>query len=537
MIEALAGAGTDELVERRAAVAGVDAVQQATAFPDAAADRDLAEHDLENLLAADLHARVLVDDRGERSRRLVANVEARIVEPEHQAARRALGHADREHAREPPAYRKILVGIEQRVDELTDVLLGHLPQREHRVLGDRIPGEQRDDVRDECGFHAFVSREHVDDARAIARPQCEDVAHIRIERCGIDGAARRGGRRGRADRGAGAVRSREEQSSRLSVAHRRVGSIGAARALGQIDEAVRQRAEVAAIQTARREQRADRAQDRQRENRGGLRRRRQLDHQPDEAAADPIAQAIESDVDERFGRALFVGGNRRVEQLVSGAEERAAEDRLSAAREDQAAEARRDEAGEAAGEQRAGRRARGHRQPEALEDGARGRRLQRERQQTRRRVIQREKAQQIVAASEGVDRLRLEQIVDERRAGRPQEHKRRERPQVRRLAQDAQRGSRGCRRGAVVDRTDRAGRRADRGPSDEPCAEELEQREQRQHGRRADERGDALRGERAQQSAERPGGGDMPVSLLRRPRVESLAGDQPEPRREQRPRG
>src|SRR4029077_18369447 len=71
--EALAGARAHELIERREAVGGVDAVEQAPALPDAAADRDLAEHDGEDLLLVDLHARVLLDDRRQRAGRLVSD--------------------------------------------------------------------------------------------------------------------------------------------------------------------------------------------------------------------------------------------------------------------------------------------------------------------------------------------------------------------------------------------------------------------------------------------------------------------------------
>ena len=53
-----------ELVERRVAVAGVEAVEQPPALPDGAAHGDLAQHDLEDPLAVDLDPRVLLDNRG-----------------------------------------------------------------------------------------------------------------------------------------------------------------------------------------------------------------------------------------------------------------------------------------------------------------------------------------------------------------------------------------------------------------------------------------------------------------------------------------
>ena len=78
---------------------------------------------------------------------------------------RALRHADREHARQPAADGERLVGVEQRVDELADAFFGDLAQRPHRVLGDRIPGEQRDHVRNQRGGSPSSSRSTAEDAR------------------------------------------------------------------------------------------------------------------------------------------------------------------------------------------------------------------------------------------------------------------------------------------------------------------------------------------------------------------------------------
>ena len=67
--------------------------------------------------------------------------------------------------------------------------------------------------------------------------------------------------------------------------------------------------------------------------------------EPHQAAADAVAKAVEADIDQRLRGALFAGRNRRVEQLVAGAEQRAAEHRFAAARDQQAAEPGRDQAG------------------------------------------------------------------------------------------------------------------------------------------------------------------------------------------------
>ena len=48
--------------------------------------------------------------------------------------------------------------------------------------------------------------------------------------------------------------------------------------------------------------------------------RDERDDDPNQPAAERIAEAIERDVDDRLGRPLFRGGQRRVEELVAGAE-------------------------------------------------------------------------------------------------------------------------------------------------------------------------------------------------------------------------
>ena len=95
--------------------------------------------------------RILLDDRGQRSRRLATDVEPEVVEAEHEAVGGALRHAHREHARQAAADGELLVRIDQGVDQLADPLLRHLPEREHGVVGDRIPRQQRNRVRDEAG--------------------------------------------------------------------------------------------------------------------------------------------------------------------------------------------------------------------------------------------------------------------------------------------------------------------------------------------------------------------------------------------------
>ena len=68
------------------------------------------------------------------------------------------------------------------------------------------------------------------------------------------------------------------------------------------------------------------------------------EQQSNDAAAHGIAQAIQADVDDRLGGALLRGRDRRVEELVARAEQRAAEYRFAAAGDHRALEAGRDQA-------------------------------------------------------------------------------------------------------------------------------------------------------------------------------------------------
>src|SRR5205814_1367937 len=102
------------------------------------------------------------------------------------------------------------------------------------------------------------------------------------------------------------------------------------------------------------------------------------------------------------------GRNRRVEQLVPGAEERAAEDRLSGSCRDGGLETWSDETGDACDERRNGRRAGRHRQSQPLQRDATGRRLNGKGDHADGRVVEGEKAEQAISASKVGDRLHLE---------------------------------------------------------------------------------------------------------------------------------
>ena len=69
---------------------------------------------------------------------------------------------------------------------------------------------------------------------------------------------------------------------------------------------------------------------------------------------------------------------------------------------------------------------------------------------------------------------------------------------------------------------------------DLPRAEDIERGQNGQHGRDAEHRRDALGEQRAEQAPERAGTLNLTEALLRRSRIEALAGDQPEPGAEHR---
>ena len=123
-----------------------------------------------------------------------------------------------------------------------------------------------------------------------------------------------------------------------------------------------------------------------------------------------------------------------------------AKHRLGAARGGDGPESRVDQPDHAAGQQRPRRRAGRRGQAEPLQHEAARRHLDDEGDEAGRRVVGREEAQQVFAAPEGLDRLDLEEIVEQRGAGRAEQDQRGEIPQVRRLGDDAEAGARGRRR-------------------------------------------------------------------------------------------
>ena len=184
---------------------------------------------------------------------------------EHQAVGRALRHAHREHARQPAPDGEVLVRIDQRVDQLADPLFGDLPQREHGVVGDRIPGQQRDDVRHEARPAAHppaTAPPRRGRGCASAAPGCPECP---------DRAGRRGALWRRADR-SGAT---WPVGASRCVAHQRpvraVFASDRSTPPARLRRLVLERADVAAVQTAGGDDGARRADDGEPEDRRGLR--------------------------------------------------------------------------------------------------------------------------------------------------------------------------------------------------------------------------------------------------------------------------
>ena len=355
----------------------------------------------------------------------------------------------------------------------------------------------------------------------------------------LDGTARDAdattGRRSsaRADGGPAADRAHHHRARRQILDVREIQFQGA------VQQAPLERLDVAVVEAAREEQRDAGAADRDRQDRGILARRREQDqHQLNHAAAHRVAKAIDADVDQRLRGPAFGRRHRRVEQLVGGAEERPAKHRFAAARRHQARQPRRDQTGDAANEDGDRRRAGRRRQAKPFEREPRGRRLEREREETRRRVIEREEPDQAFAAAEGGHRLRLEQVI---RAARRRACPSRTRPArfrrygASRSTRSPGRGDSGARSGAtstaraaVARAYDTASRRITQ------AQRQAGGGQHRQHRRHAEHDPDPLGDEPAHQTAERSGPGDLAEALLGRVRIEPFGGNEPEAGAEQR---
>ncbi len=528
--ETLAGASLHELVDVRLPVRLVHAIEQAVTGPDRPADGHLPQDHCVDALGVEADSRVFLLDRRQRPAALEPDLEPLVVEPEQQTVGRALRHADREHAREPPAHGERLVGIEQRVDELADALLRHLAQRVDRVLRYRVPCEQRDDVRHERRRHTVLGAQHRHDPIALTRTQREDLVDLRVD--ALRNRRRHMDlRRQPLPRQGAAHRPQHDRTRRQVLDLREIELDGA------VQQAALQRVHVAAIQAAGDDERQRRTGDGHEEDDVVLRGGREQQHHLHDAAAERVAEAVDADVDERLRRTLFSHRDRRVEELVPRPVQRTAEYRFPAARRRGAGEPRRQQAADTAGQQRERRRTGTDGKAELFERHPARRGLQDEGDEARARVIDREEPQEGVAASEGRHRLGLEDVIDQRRAQRAEQHECGEVSQVRRFGEHAEAGT--CRnRRELRRRIDSATlahvahRRCEL--TDLPGREKVQDRQDRQHRGHTEDAGHALGEQGPGKAAQRADTRNLPKALLGRVRIETLAGDEPEARAEHR---
>ena len=242
-----------------------------------------------------------------------------------------------------------MIRIQEHVDELADVLLGHLLQRERGMFGGWLPGKEWDDVWNEPRRQSFDAGQDVDDPSAVARPQMLNVEHHRVE----SGLSARQSRDSCARNARFMAQPREHQ---LVGAARSLGTYGRMEASVVLQTAL-ERPDVATIQTAGCDDATDRAGDGEHQNGWPVEGWHEEDRCAHQDAAARIAQPIEHDIDQRFRGTLLFCRDRRVEELVARTEPGAAQDRLAAARRNQTAETRRDQTDQAAEQQRDGRRA------------------------------------------------------------------------------------------------------------------------------------------------------------------------------------
>jgi hypothetical protein len=247
-----------------------------------------------------------------------------------------------------------------------------------------------------------------------ARPQCGDVMDHIVESCRRSFVTC-GRNTGFPGLGMSLQRSQDASSGGIGGGIR--GQLRSAR-----DEARLQGPQVPTVEATGDGDRQKRRHHRRRKHYRVLRNRRGDDDHPDESGADRITQPIERHVNQRLRRALLRCRHRRKEQLVTGTEPGAPEDRFPASGDDQAAETGCDQADGTPRQQRERWRARGKRQPEALEDRAAGKRLQDQGDGAGAGIVQGEKPQQPVSGAERLDRVRLEHVIKHRGARRPEKH-------------------------------------------------------------------------------------------------------------------
>ncbi len=399
-----------------------------------------------------------------------------------------------------------------------------------------IPREQRDDVGHERTIGAEVPPQDAQHPLAVPRPEREDRLHHRVGALG----RHRGGRPRQRGGGLGGRGVAERQRRHLRegphhrLARRQVFDLRQVEADGLVEQAAFERLDVAARDAARdhqRPQRADHGNGEDDRVPGSLGR---ADDDRGEARPQQVAGAVEADVDDRLRCPLVARRHRRVEQLVGRAEEGHARDVLGASRGGGDGHPREDEGAEAAGHDGERRGADRGREPELLEHRAAQRHLRQEREHARRGVVQGEEAQQHVAAPDLGHRPGLEDVVHQRRAERRQQHERGQVAQVGVAGDDRQAGRNHGRQPVQRRRRLPLAVATRREPPHDPGAGHVQDRQDREHRAGGAPHGRPIGNQAAREAAERPRGPDVPEAALRRPGIEPLAQQRPEPRDEHR---
>ena len=148
--QALAGPSSTNSSTNDALVGDVELVQQPLALPHGPADRHLAHEPPRRSRSPSMRtrgffSRMAASERPHWKRTSNRRSSRPSIRP---SAARCETHTENTRARRRRTAKSWFGSISASI-ELADALLGDLPQREHRVVRDRIPGQQRDDVRHE----------------------------------------------------------------------------------------------------------------------------------------------------------------------------------------------------------------------------------------------------------------------------------------------------------------------------------------------------------------------------------------------------
>jgi len=451
---------------------------------------------------------------------VVAHFEARILQTVDDAVEAACCRYRAQNPRQAPADGKVRGGVEERVDE-------------HAGVGWREPFEERSGR----GEH-FVPRQKIHDLRDLDALEARGSAQCRSHALRVDGAQvgqqlelRIQPQRGRPWRGCRKRRGLpDRQGLSRQPQHRpsRFRHHADRRCIAMAQELRFDHAEIQAIEPPAKGEGGgfDDQDDGQKARRDRSQWRDQ--QQLDEAGPGRFARTIAGDVEKRFDPAPLGRVHGHEQQLVGAPEQGAAKHRLGGAHRGDERPALEDQ-GQCADDPDPGRQYPDRTaDPHTLERIARAGLCQ-ERQHLDATVVHREETQQAGARPERLSSVRLEKVVEHRRAAAGQEDQRRHRPHVGRPNQLSR--WRATLVGFSLARQER--RRATERHEAQRAAD-VQCGQQRQDGVEASGGGDAIGRDAAHDAAERARRGDPAVGGARRRRIEPFGDQRPESRQEQR---